>query len=249
MSRIRVELIRRTGCPVVVRVVQGRLVAAGYRPRHPDWFHRLIPGHHRCRRILALRRRKWNRQHSSHMLFADESIVSFYNLPKVFVLNETSADGSMFGACLPTCIAQRWWWVSLGHRSRTIFCLYNGVSSDFAQPITGHVTEVTCPVIGRAQPELTPSKRQKTGSGCLEWYPAATKRPCTCRERQRTQFAWSVPPWLWTAERKVLLRNTRVGGYGLLFMSLIGEISTPEKEGWPGLEKVLADHKTLSKGR
>ena len=25
------------------------------------------------------------------------------------------------------------------------------------------VTEVTCPVIGRAQPELTPSKRQKTG--------------------------------------------------------------------------------------
>ena len=27
------------------------------------------------------------------------------------------------------------------------------------------VIEVTCPVIGRAQPELTPSKRQKTGSG------------------------------------------------------------------------------------
>ena len=25
--------------------------------------------------------------------------------------------------------------------------------------------EVTCPVIGRAQPELTPSKRQKTGPG------------------------------------------------------------------------------------
>ena len=36
-------------------------------------------------------------------------------------------------------------------------------SSDYAQPITGQVTEVTCPVIGRAQPELTPSKRQKTG--------------------------------------------------------------------------------------
>ena len=36
-----------------------------------------------------------------------------------------------------------------------------GVSSDYTQPITGQVTEVTCPVIGRAQPELTPSKRQK----------------------------------------------------------------------------------------
>ena len=38
-----------------------------------------------------------------------------------------------------------------------VFCLLLGVSSDYAQPITGQVTEVTCPVIGRAQPELTPS--------------------------------------------------------------------------------------------
>ena len=44
-----------------------------------------------------------------------------------------------------------------------VFCLLLGVSSDYAQPITGQVTEVTCPVIGRAQPELTQSKRQKTG--------------------------------------------------------------------------------------
>ena len=44
-----------------------------------------------------------------------------------------------------------------------VFCLLLRVSSDYAQPITGQVTEVTCPVIGRAQPELAPSKRQKTG--------------------------------------------------------------------------------------
>ena len=48
-------------------------------------------------------------------------------------------------------------------RPGPIFCLLLGVSSDYAQPITGQVTSVTCPVIGRAQPELTPSKRQKTG--------------------------------------------------------------------------------------
>ena len=36
------------------------------------------------------------------------------------------------------------------------------------QPITGQVTEVTCPVIGRAQPELTPSKRLKTGPVQIE---------------------------------------------------------------------------------
>ena len=53
--------------------------------------------------------------------------------------------------------------------SGPVFCLLLGVSSDYAQPITGQVTEVTCPVIGWAQPELTPSKRQKTGPGAV-WH-------------------------------------------------------------------------------
>ena len=48
--------------------------------------------------------------------------------------------------------------------SGLIFCLLLGVSSDYAQPITGQVTEVTCPVIGRAQPELTQSE-QETENG------------------------------------------------------------------------------------
>ena len=48
-------------------------------------------------------------------------------------------------------------------RTGPVFCLLLQVSSDYAQPITGQVIEVTCPVIGQAQPELTPSKRQKTG--------------------------------------------------------------------------------------
>ena len=51
-----------------------------------------------------------------------------------------------------------------------IFCLLLRVSSDYAQPITGQVTEVTCPVIGRAQPELTSSKRQKTGPEPMSTY-------------------------------------------------------------------------------
>ena len=46
-----------------------------------------------------------------------------------------------------------------------IFCLLLRVSSDYAQPITGQVTEVTCPVSGQAQPELTLSKRQRMGPG------------------------------------------------------------------------------------
>ena len=45
--------------------------------------------------------------------------------------------------------------------SGPIFCLFLRVSSVCAQPITGQATEVTCPAIGQAQSELTPSKRQK----------------------------------------------------------------------------------------
>ena len=56
-----------------------------------------------------------------------------------------------------------------------VFSLLLEVSSDYAQPITGQVTEVTCPVIGRAQSELTPSKRQRTGRDCLK----SQARRCT----------------------------------------------------------------------
>ena len=50
-----------------------------------------------------------------------------------------------------------------GRKPGPVFCLLLNVSSDYAQPITGQVTKVTCPVIGWAQPERTPSKRPKTG--------------------------------------------------------------------------------------
>ena len=60
-------------------------------------------------------------------------------------------------------------------RSGPFCCLLLGVSSGYAQPTTWQVTEVACPVIGRAQPEPTPSKIQKTGPAhwlrnkCLLW--------------------------------------------------------------------------------
>ena len=43
--------------------------------------------------------------------------------------------------------------------------------------------------------------------------------------------------WMWSTQK----RYTAFGA--------IGEISTQEKEGWPGLEKVMADHKPLPEGR
>ena len=53
------------------------------------------------------------------------------------------------------------------HLSGPVVCLLLDVSSEYAQPITGQVTKVTCPVIDRAQPEFTRSKGQKTGPGGL----------------------------------------------------------------------------------
>ena len=65
-----------------------------------------------------------------------------------------------------TLHTNRWVWFTRNlARSGPVFCLLLRLSSDYAQPITSHVTEVTCPVIGQAQPELTPSKREKTGPG------------------------------------------------------------------------------------
>ena len=58
-----------------------------------------------------------------------------------------------------------------------VFCLLLGVSSDYAQPITGRVTKVTCPVIGQAQPELTPIKRHKTGPELCAL--CVSRCPCT----------------------------------------------------------------------
>ena len=53
----------------------------------------------------------------------------------------------------------------LSARPWPVFCLLLGVSSDYAQPITGQVTEVTCPLLRRSQTELTPIQRQKTDPG------------------------------------------------------------------------------------
>ena len=54
------------------------------------------------------------------------------------------------------------WWtvlISPGMCPGHIFCLLLGVSSDYAQPITGQVTEVTCPVIGLSLLQARDRKR------------------------------------------------------------------------------------------
>ena len=50
----------------------------------------------------------------------------------------------------------------------SVFCLLFRVSSDYAQSITDQVTEVTCPVIGRAQPEPLLRARDRKHAQVLE---------------------------------------------------------------------------------
>ena len=76
-------------------------------------------------------------------------------------------------------------------RSGPVFCLLLGVSSDYAQPITGQVTEVTCPVIGRAQTEPTPSKRQKMGPDFV----FSGLSLLVCIQIPQLRFCWEREPY------------------------------------------------------
>ena len=78
-SRIRLELIRQTGCCVSARTAQRRLVAAGYLSKRQKRCPCLTHDHRRQCHIWACRHQNWNHQHWSHVLFADESRFSRYH--------------------------------------------------------------------------------------------------------------------------------------------------------------------------
>ena len=93
VSRIGAELINWPWRPV--HTVQGRLLATGQRPRHPDRWPRLTP-HHRCHcRILAGRPQIWNHQHWSHAILDDESMVGLWSsclqIPLVSMMQQSTS--------------------------------------------------------------------------------------------------------------------------------------------------------------
>ena len=90
-----------------------------------------------------------------------------------------------------------------------VFCLLRTVNSDYAQSITVQVTEVTCPVICRAQPELTLSNRQNNGPWCLrQKNQGATEitfhqLPCQCErnivKHQQNHFFFKIMVKHWNS--------------------------------------------------
>ena len=82
------------------------------------------------------------------------------------------------------------WWLSGAIFARTsgpVFCPLLGLSSGYAQPFTGQVTEVTCHVIDRQQLEFTPAKREKMGPSL---------DPIKCAVKLLIQL-WLVPVMAW----------------------------------------------------
>ena len=75
--------------------------------------------------------------------------------------------------------------------SGPVSCLLLGVSSDYAQPITGQVTEVTFPVIGRAHPEPIPNKRQKTDPGVDHTHPLQNITTLALQRPGRSIMYWT----------------------------------------------------------
>ena len=91
----RVGLIRPTGWPVIVGIVQGCLVAAGYCPLHPDQCPSLTTDHRWCPRRLAHKHHKLYSQPMSQVLFTDDFMVSLYN-----------CNGHAWVFCLVDCSMQ-----------------------------------------------------------------------------------------------------------------------------------------------
>ena len=107
-SRVRVELIRRIGCCVVFKTVQRRLVVARYHSRHPDSCPTLTPEHRHRHCILTHRHHNWKHQYRPHVVFADESMVNFYNSdcpdnPLAFQQHEENLGHGH-------CICRNWPW-------------------------------------------------------------------------------------------------------------------------------------------
>ena len=76
--------------------------------------------------------------------------LEFFTKPKMM---KKASSGTVENSTLMAITGAKF--SNLNLRSGPVFCLLLGVSSVYAQPITGQLTEVTCPEIGRAQPELT----------------------------------------------------------------------------------------------
>ena len=189
------ELIRLIGCPVTLRMAQGGLVAAECRPRHPDWWPRLTPNHRHCRYMLARRLHTCNCQDSSHVLFADESIVCLYNCnghARVF----RCVVGRLVDCCIQETEGIRrhddqsgngWPWI------------YKWIS-DEASADGSNFGACLLKCIGESDDD---DSVWGIGLDVLSDIQLLLNVIGTCRKRQGTQFVWPASPWLWTTERKL----------------------------------------------
>ena len=125
-SKIGVELIRWTERCVSAHIVQRHLVAAGYHSRSPARCPKHTHDQHCQSRIWAPRYQKWNHQHWSLVIFADESMFWLYNCDGrahirqphgerlvdccIQKMGEISAPPSWYGVLSMHQVNRSWWW-------------------------------------------------------------------------------------------------------------------------------------------
>ena len=147
-------------------------------------------------------------------------IYEWLNENSTQTCNTKTINGNNWEVIIELSVLQHW--EAIGNISGPVFCLLLRVSSNYAQPITGQVTEVNCPVIGRTQPEPTRSKRQKTGPGwwvhwvydVLQHWGSRFRTPCMqprmclrwSTRRTRNRRNWTRMTG-WVIERGMCLSN------------------------------------------
>ena len=195
----------RSGRPVIVRTVQGRFVAAGYRS-HPGRCPRLTP--HRCcgRHMLADRPQTWNHQRWSHAIFDDDPRVSLYHSdPRVCEFRlfrgwnhqlTFQRHDEKVGHVRYSC--RGWLWT---HQQKPHETSADGSTSGACEPTCSGSNDGQESVWGIGLDGLGDIQRLLNILG-------------PCRQRRGVQFAWSALPWFWTAER-ICSASGYIEGQGL----------------------------------
>ena len=197
-SRIRAEMIRRTGRRVFVHLVQRCLVTAEYRSRYPTQCPRRTPVYRHRRHILPHKHWNWNHQQWPLVLFDDESIVSLYNCnghARVFC----HAVKNLAHCCIQETGGIR------RHDDQS------GRGCPWTHHLISHETSADGSSLRACLPTCGGSSDDQSGVSlvhrpeCLERYPAATKHPWTTQRQQGIQVRLISSTLILDAKRKLFL--------------------------------------------
>ena len=225
-SKMKVELIRRTGRSVFVRTSQGRSETAGYSSRHQDRCPRLNPEHRCCRCMLAKRPNSWNHQHWSPGPLARSVKLRVAHVPGMLATFSPAprvSDPDMHhGTCvmhvpwsLNSSFFWSQWWGKHSRRMRNLQFYVSGkrpmqYSIRFRLYVSvfgGSISGACVPICGGGS-----DGRSGHRPACFERYPATTKH---VRTKLRRPVRLISSPQSWMMKEKSFTHDTEKGAVSL----------------------------------